>query len=91
MDAADVSPSLAGIAQLTNLGVFSELFPERGTVFVQHLSDGAPAGGVTVTLYRNIGGNGSVRAVPAVCATASTASNGEAVFGGVDLERCYAG
>jgi uncharacterized protein YfaS (alpha-2-macroglobulin family) len=91
LDAADVSPSLTGIAQLTNLGVFGEFFPERGTVFVQHLSDGAPAGGVSVTLYRNIGGNGSVRAVPAVCATASTGSNGEAAFGGVDLERCYAG
>ncbi len=38
--------------QLTNLGVFSQWFPSRGMVLVQHLSDGAPVQDATVTVYR---------------------------------------
>ncbi|MGA8533938.1 MAG: alpha-2-macroglobulin family protein [Candidatus Tumulicola sp.] len=90
LDASDSSPSLTGIAQLTNLGVFGQFFPERGTVLVQHLSDGAPAGGVHVTIYRNVtASNGP--ATPAACAEATTGSGGEADFQGVDVERCYTG
>ncbi len=89
LDSADGSPSLVGIAQLTNLGIFGQFFPDRGSVLVQHLSDGAPAGGVQVTLYRDI--DGSKGAAPATCAQATTRNDGEADFQGVDLERCYAG
>ncbi len=90
LDSSDGSPSLTGIAQLTNLGVFGQFFPDRGMVLVQHLSDGAPAAGVRVTLYRNIGGSNGATG-PAKCADATTGSSGEADFHGVDLERCYAG
>lgn len=90
LDAPDSPPGFTGIAQLTDLGVFAEFFPARGMVFVQHLSDGAPAGGVNVTVYRNLstasGGNG----VPMACARAATRADGEADFAGVDVERCYA-
>ena len=37
------SPNLTGVAQLTNLGVFAQYFPQSANVLVQHLSDGAPA------------------------------------------------
>jgi hypothetical protein len=90
LDASDASPSLVGLAQLTNLGAFAEFFPQRGSVFVQHLSDGAPAAGVLVTLYRNVS-SPSGSPAPVTCANTQTGPDGIANFGGVDLERCYAG
>ena len=89
LDAQNQAPSLTGIAQLTNLGVFARFFPASGAVLVQHLSDGAPAAGVRVTVYRNAGASST--ASPAPCAQATTDSGGEAAFAGVDVERCYAG
>jgi alpha-2-macroglobulin len=90
LDSPQSPPGNVGIAQLTNLGIFGQFFPARGTVLVQHLSDGAPAGGVRVTVYRNV--DGSVAgAKPAPCAAGTTRSDGEVDFQGVDLERCYAG
>jgi len=89
LDAPTASPSLTGIAQLTNLGIFAQFFPARGSVLVQHLSDGAPASGVRITLYRNVGPSSDT--TPATCATATTNNAGEADFAGVDVERCYAG
>ena len=89
LDAKDQAPSLTGIAQLTNLGVFAQFFPARGFVLVQHLSDGTPVAGVRVSLYRNVGASRS--GSPAQCAQATTGPGGEAAFGGVDVERCYAG
>ena len=91
LDSPNSSPSLTGIAQLTNLGVFGQFFPANGFVLVQHLSDGAPAAGVAVTLYRIVGRVERERHRPAQCAAATTGSTGEADFRGVDLERCYAG
>ncbi|HEU5480895.1 MAG TPA: alpha-2-macroglobulin family protein, partial [Candidatus Tumulicola sp.] len=88
LDASDGSPSLVGTAQLTNLGISAELFPARGFVLVQHLSDGAAAAAVKVTLYRNLQ---TASVPPAVCASATTGAGGEADFGLVDLERCFAG
>ncbi|HEY5426218.1 MAG TPA: alpha-2-macroglobulin family protein, partial [Candidatus Tumulicola sp.] len=66
-------------------------FPANGIVLVQHLSDGAPAAGVRVTVYRNVVSPNSAPAVPAVCAAGSSGPGGEIDFRGVDLERCYAG
>ncbi|MFY9631859.1 MAG: Ig-like domain-containing protein [Candidatus Cybelea sp.] len=81
------SPSLTGIAQLTNLGVFSQWFPAHGIVLVQHLSDGAPVRGANVTVYR-LAESGKVP--PAQCASGTTDAGGEVDFRGVDVERCSA-
>ncbi len=89
LDAENQSPSLTGIAQLTNLGVFARFFPSRAAVLVQHLSDGAPVPGVRVSLYRNVGG--SSKGSPIACAQATTDGNGQAALDGVDVERCSAG
>jgi uncharacterized protein YfaS (alpha-2-macroglobulin family) len=82
------SPGLTGVAQLTNLGIFAQFFPQRGSVLVQHLSDGAPVANVRVTVYRNVSSSGGA---PVPCASANTNAGGEADFQGVDVERCYAG
>ncbi|HKU81740.1 MAG TPA: Ig-like domain-containing protein, partial [Candidatus Tumulicola sp.] len=91
LDPDTQQPGISGIAQLTNLGVFGEFFPQRGMVLVQHLSDGAAAPGVAVTVYRNLPGGSGTQGAPIACARATTDAGGEADFGGVDLERCYAG
>lgn len=44
-------PEYYGLAQLTNLGVFAQWFPEGGFVKVNHLDDGSAAANVTVTIY----------------------------------------
>ncbi|HEY2475255.1 MAG TPA: Ig-like domain-containing protein [Candidatus Cybelea sp.] len=85
LDGSDAAPSLTGIAQLTNLGVFSQWFPAHGIVLVQHLSDGAPVGGANVTVYRL---SDSGKAAPAQCASGTTNAGGEVDFAGVDVERC---
>ncbi len=87
LDPADSSPGLVGIAQLTNIGIFAQWFPEHGIVMTQHLSDGSPAVDVNVTLYRY----DSQNTVLGTCAQGTTAQNGEVDFSGVDIERCYAG
>ena len=85
LDAPGSDSSLVGVAQLTNLGVFSQWFPSHGLVLVQRLSDGAPVRGATVTAYRVDDQN---KLAPQACATGSTDANGELNFYGVDVERC---
>lgn len=87
LDAQDSNPGLVGIAQLTNIGIFAQWFPAHGIVMTQHLSDGSPAAGVNVTLYRY----DNQQAVLGTCAQGTTGQNGEVDFSGVDIERCYAG
>jgi alpha-2-macroglobulin len=85
LDAPDSSPSLSGLVQLTNLGVFSQWFPAHGIVRVAHLSDGAPAAGANVTVYRV---DEQQKLAPQRCAGGTTDANGELDFYGVDVERC---
>jgi uncharacterized protein YfaS (alpha-2-macroglobulin family) len=85
LDAPNADPSLVGTVQLTNLGVFSQWFPSHGLVLVQHLNDGAPVRGATVTAYRVDEQN---KLAPQPCAAGTTDANGELNFYGVDVERC---
>ena len=85
LDPPDSTPGLTGIVQLTNLGVFSQWFPARGIVLVQHLTDGAPVRRASVSVYR-VDENGKL--APQECAAATTNAAGEADFAGVDVERC---
>ncbi|HEX3670340.1 MAG TPA: alpha-2-macroglobulin family protein [Candidatus Cybelea sp.] len=88
LDAPNSDPSLRGVVQLTNLGVFAQWFPDRGIVMVQHLSDGAPVRAAGVTLYR-LDEDGKVP--PLQCAQGATDANGELDLSGVDVERCSVG
>jgi uncharacterized protein YfaS (alpha-2-macroglobulin family) len=87
LDPDDSNPGFTGIAQITNLGIFAQWFPQRGIVLTQHLSDGSPAAGVGITLYRYDNQGALIDS----CAQGKTDNNGEADFTGVDIERCYAG
>jgi uncharacterized protein YfaS (alpha-2-macroglobulin family) len=84
------SPANTGVAQLTNLGVFAQYFPQSANVLVQHLSDGAPAPGVGLTVYRMGTGDNS-NAAPQQCASGTTDATGAFAFAGPALESCYAG
>lgn len=86
LDAANSDTSLTGIVQLTNLGVFAQWFPSRGMVLVQHLSDGAPVQGASVTVYR-VDTQGTNP--PQQCAQRTSDGGGEADFSGVDIQKCY--
>ena len=85
LDAPNSDPSLTGIVQLTNLGVFAQWFPSHGIVLVQHLSDGAPVSGANVAVYRIDEDN---KVPPQQCASGTTGAGGELDLHGVDVERC---
>ena len=87
LDSPGSTPSLTGVAQLTNLGVFAQWFPAHGMVLVQQLSDGAPVAGAAVTVYRVDEEN---KLPPVQCASGTTGAAGEVDFNGVDVERCSA-
>jgi alpha-2-macroglobulin len=74
-----------GMVQLTNLGVFAQWFPQRGSVLVQHLSDGSPVANAQIDVYVS-GNSGS-----APCGGGRTNSGGEMAVVGADVQRCYAG
>lgn len=80
--------SSTGLVQITNLGIFAQWFPGRGSVMVQHLSDGAPVSRASVDLYRV---DSSGTAAPQACANGLTDADGKYQLTGTDLERCYAG
>lgn len=78
------APTVTGVVQLTNLGVFAQFFPAQAQILVQHLDDGSPVANATITVYR------SPDTAPARCASATTDAGGAARLTLVDLERCYA-
>ena len=84
---SDQGTSSTGLVQLTNLGIFAQWFPGRGSVMVEHLSDGAPVARAGIGLYRV----GSRTTAPQACANGFTDANGEYDLTGIDLERCYSG
>jgi uncharacterized protein YfaS (alpha-2-macroglobulin family) len=75
-----------GMVQLTDLGLFAQIFPARIVVMVQRLSDGSPVRDAAMTIYRR---GDSVAA--GVCATGTTDGLGEFDVVGPALESCYAG
>jgi uncharacterized protein YfaS (alpha-2-macroglobulin family) len=85
LDAPNSDPSLTGIVALTNLGVFTQWFPSRGIVLVQHLSDGAPVRAAAVAVHRV---DETAKLPPQQCAQGTTDANGELDLRGVDVERC---
>ena len=79
--------SFTGLVQLTNLGVFAQWFPDSGFVRVDRLSDGTPASGVQVAIYRSQTSD-KIKGAAIPCATGSTGADGIARFSGGGYSGC---
>jgi len=82
-------PTIYGMVQLTNLGVFSQWFPELGLIRVHHLDNGVPVKAAKIEIYQSQLSAKS-HPQPAPCASGQTDENGSFQVQGGDLQRCYA-
>jgi alpha-2-macroglobulin len=83
-------PIFTGLVQLTNLGVFSQWFPQSGLVRVQRLADGVAVGGATIEIYR-ANPDAKVKPQPAPCATGKTDATGIWRLNQAAMQPCLAG
>ncbi|WP_191761157.1 alpha-2-macroglobulin family protein [Komarekiella delphini-convector] len=83
-------PVTYGLVELTNLGVFSQWFPESGLIRVNHLSDGSPVQAAAIDIYQSKLQEKS-RPQPVPCATGKTDENGTLRINRQDLQQCYPG
>jgi alpha-2-macroglobulin len=67
--------TFTGMVQLTNLGVFSQWFPESGVVRVHRLTDGQPVKGATIAVYK-ADPEAKTKPTPTPCATGKTDETG---------------
>ncbi|QZZ20770.1 alpha-2-macroglobulin family protein [Leptothermofonsia sichuanensis E412] len=83
-------PTIYGLVQLTNLGVFAQWFPESGIVRVHHLSDGAPVASASVRIYQSrLEATSPGDASP--CATGTTGKDGTLLLTAQTLQSCMGG
>jgi uncharacterized protein YfaS (alpha-2-macroglobulin family) len=80
-------PTIYGMVQLTNLGVFGQLFPESGLVRVHHLSDGSPVKAANIEIYQSKLYQKS-RSQPTPCVTGKTDESGSLRIDENDLQQC---
>ncbi len=80
-------PTFYGMVQLTNLGVFSQWFPEMGLIHVNHLSDGAAVPGANVQVYQSQT-DSETRGNPTPCATGTTDNSGTLVLTSAQVKSC---
>ncbi|MBD2293137.1 alpha-2-macroglobulin family protein [Anabaena sphaerica FACHB-251] len=80
-------PTTYGMVQLTNLGVFSQWFPESGLIRVHHLSDGSPVKAANIEIYQSklYEKSGSQ---PVPCATGKTDENGTLRIENDEFKEC---
>jgi alpha-2-macroglobulin len=83
-------PIFTGLVQLTNLGVFSQWFPESGLVRVHRLSDGAAVSEATIAIYR-ANPEANVKPQPIPCATGKTDRAGTWQPSPAALQTCLTG
>ena len=81
-------PLFYGLVQLTNLGVFSQWFPESGLIRVNHLDDGSAVPGAKVEIYRSQL-EAESRPTPQTCATGTTDRTGILVLDRKALQGCF--
>lgn len=82
-------PSFYGMVQLTNLGVFSQWFPESGIIKVNHLDDGSPVTSASVEIYLSqLDATSFPNAIP--CVTGTTDVNGLLLLQAENLRGCMA-
>ncbi|BAY94675.1 MULTISPECIES: alpha-2-macroglobulin family protein [unclassified Tolypothrix] len=80
-------PTTYGLVQLTNLGVFSQWFPDSGLIRVHHLSDGSPVKAAAVEIYQSQL-NTKSRAPVSPCVTGKTDDSGNLTIKREDLKQC---
>ncbi|MEA5537835.1 MG2 domain-containing protein [Limnoraphis robusta Tam1] len=83
-------PEFYGFVQLTNLGVFSQWFPESGIIKVNHLEDGSPVNNASVEIYPSQL-EAETFSTPKPCATGNTNESGIWVLNAEDLQQCMQG
>lgn len=81
-------PVTYGLVELTNLGIFSQWFPESGLIRVNHLSDGSPVKAAAIDIYQSKL-QAKSRPEPVPCATGKTDENGTFRINRQDLRQCY--
>lgn len=79
-------PTNYGLVQLTNLGVFTQWFPESGLIRVHHLDDGSPVA-ASVEIYESQLEAKSYPE-PTPCAIGKTDSNGTLLLSRKNLQKC---
>lgn len=83
-------PTTYGLVELTNLGVFTQWFPESGFIRVNHLTDGSPVKAAAIEIYQSKLLAKS-RPEPVPCATGKTDENGTFRIVREELQQCYSG
>ncbi|MGA7934344.1 MAG: alpha-2-macroglobulin, partial [Kovacikia sp.] len=83
-------PTLYGLVQLTNLGVFAQWLPQSGLVRVSHLSDGSAVENATVQIYQSKLEAKSLPQ-PSPCATGKTNKTGLLQLNSQSLQGCMGG
>ncbi|WP_298910859.1 alpha-2-macroglobulin [uncultured Nostoc sp.] len=83
-------PTTYGLVELTNLGVFTQWFPESGLIRVNHLTDGSPVNNSAVEIYQSKL-QAKSRPEPLPCATGKTDENGTFRIVREGLQQCYSG
>ncbi|AKG20177.1 alpha-2-macroglobulin family protein [Calothrix sp. 336/3] len=81
-------PTTYGLVQLTNLGVFSQWFPDSGLIRVHHLNDGSPVNGANVEIYQSKLEEKSTT-TPLPCTSGKTDTNGLLQLKNSDLQGCF--
>ncbi|MGH1394603.1 MAG: alpha-2-macroglobulin family protein [Trichormus sp.] len=81
-------PTTYGLVQLTNLGVFSQWFPESAFIRVNHLSDGSPVQAAPIEIYQ-LRFEAKYRDPVQPCATGKTDNDGNLRLQISDLQSCY--
>ncbi|PSB03983.1 alpha-2-macroglobulin family protein [Merismopedia glauca] len=79
-------PTTYGMVQLTNLGVFSQWFPESGLIRVNHLADGSPAVASVEVYESKLSAESRSKSTP--CASGKTDSNGTLILNTQDIQGC---
>lgn len=80
-------PKTYGMVQVTNLGVFTQWFPETGLIRVHHLSDGSPVANAAIEVYKSRLRQAD-RNTPTPCATGKTDANGTLRLNSADVTQC---
>ncbi|MDZ8029168.1 MAG: alpha-2-macroglobulin [Nostoc sp. DedQUE11] len=80
-------PTTYGMVELTNLGVFTQWFPESGLIRVNHLNDGSPVKAANIEIYQSkLLAKSRLEPVP--CATGTTDENGTFRVNREQLQQC---
>ncbi|MDZ8108792.1 MAG: alpha-2-macroglobulin [Nostoc sp. DedQUE12a] len=80
-------PTTYGMVELTNLGVFTQWFPESGLIRVNHLDNGSPVKAASIEIYQSKL-QAKSRPEPVPCATGKTDENGTFRVNSEQLQQC---